>query len=360
MLVRTNAQLAPIEAALTRAGDRVPGARPAVLRPARGRAARSEPCGAAGARTATGLRLLAAIRRALGGRRWATRRRRRRRRGTRGPGAAGALETLLAIVDGLARGDPHADARRASSRSSRRRAAHERDGLGGRRQPPDLPPREGPRVGRGVPADARGGLAADPPGDRRRRGARRGAPAAVRRDHPGAGRTSRCRGRSGARRAAARRAASRAGSCSTSGRARRRAAIRELPGPPVARAAPQPRPGDDRTTRCSRRSASGATGVARDEAMPPYVDRPRRDAGGDRRGRPRSLGAPAPGEGHGPDQAREVRRRDPRGPRLGRVSPTPCVGVTVRAERRLSRVATAAPWADRRDERLARASAARA
>ena len=53
-----------------------------------------------------------------------------------------------------------------------------------RRQPPDLPPGEGARVGRGLPADARGGLAADPPGARRRRGPRRGAPPAVRRHHP--------------------------------------------------------------------------------------------------------------------------------------------------------------------------------
>ena len=52
-----------------------------------------------------------------------------------------------------------------------------------RRQPADVPPRQGPRVGCRVPAPARGGHAADPPG-RHGRGDRRGAAAPVRRPHP--------------------------------------------------------------------------------------------------------------------------------------------------------------------------------
>ena len=66
-----------------------------------------------------------------------------------------------------------------------RRTAIEAGGDGDRRRAPDLPPGQGARVGRGLPARARGRHAADPPGDRTRR-AGRGATPALRRDHPGA------------------------------------------------------------------------------------------------------------------------------------------------------------------------------
>ena len=73
--------------------------------------------------------------------------------------------------------------RRSSPRSSG--GPRSRPAGGDRRRTPDLPPRQGPRVGRGLPARARGRHAADPPVDRARR-AGRGATPALRRDHPGA------------------------------------------------------------------------------------------------------------------------------------------------------------------------------
>ena len=97
-----------------------------------------------------------------------------------------SLETLLAIVDELAAADPAADGSRVlgGARGARRARAR---GFGGRREPAHVPPGQGPRVGRGVPAEPRGGDPADPAGEGRRRRDRRGAAAAVRRDHAGAG-----------------------------------------------------------------------------------------------------------------------------------------------------------------------------
>ena len=64
--------------------------------------------------------------------------------------------------------------------TGRDRGRRDRD----RRRAPDLPPGQGPRMGRGLPAGTRGGHAADPPVDRAGR-AGRGTPPALRRDHPG-------------------------------------------------------------------------------------------------------------------------------------------------------------------------------
>ena len=74
-----------------------------------------------------------------------------------------------------------ARARSPSSSTSSARASGRRRGRGVHLL--TLPPREGPRVGRGLPAAARGEGAADPAGPHRR-GARRGAAAALRRHHP--------------------------------------------------------------------------------------------------------------------------------------------------------------------------------
>ena len=182
VLVRMNAQIEPIEAALTEAGlayqvrgvrfyDRpeVKGAISSLRRPGL---------------EATGLALLERGPAAMG--------RRGRVRGGRGVGSEGreaqerqsSLETLLDIVTSVVRATPSArcgDVSRRAGPPRRPRAGGRRR----RRQPPDLPPGEGARVGRGVPADARGGLAADPPGARRRGRPGRGAAPALRRDHAG-------------------------------------------------------------------------------------------------------------------------------------------------------------------------------
>ena len=176
-----------------------------------------------------------------------------------------SLETLLAIVTSVVQATPSARCRecpRGAGRPRRPRARQRRR----RRQPPDLPPREGPRVGRGLPADARGGLAADPPGARRRRGPRRGATPPLRRHHacprpPGA-----VVGATAGDPRPRRRVASRAGSCSTSAAPRR---IRDLGGPPVPRVR-APRPGDDGDPVFAALREWRA-GIARDEGMPAYV-----------------------------------------------------------------------------------------
>ena len=65
---------------------------------------------------------------------------------------------------------------------------------GGRRRAADLSPGQGPRMGRGLPARARGGHAADPPGDRARR-ARPRSDGCCTSGSPALGATSGCRGR---------------------------------------------------------------------------------------------------------------------------------------------------------------------
>ena len=163
VLVRTNAQLAPIEEALTRAGiayvvrglrfyDR-PEVRGAVA------ALRRQP-----ALDEHGVRLLAAIRErwteVLGYEPEAI------AEGNEAQERQASLDTLLAIVEGLTRGDPHIELA-GGARGPRREGRPRAVGIRGRRQPPDPPPREGARVGRRVPAGPRGGRAADPPGDGR-------------------------------------------------------------------------------------------------------------------------------------------------------------------------------------------------
>ena len=72
-----------------------------------------------------------------------------------------------------------------SSAEIERRTEIEAGGRRDRGRAADLPPGQGPRVGRRLPPRARGRHAADPPGDRTGR-AGRGAAAPLRRDHPGA------------------------------------------------------------------------------------------------------------------------------------------------------------------------------
>ena len=180
ILVRTNAQLPAIEAALGAAGIpfHVRGerffARPEVRRAMR-------VAGTLGARRERGTaggqavgRVRARARRAPRhgprgrGRRRTPWRGRHAARTRRGPGQDGSGGGRA----GVPRRGRAADRGRGRRDGDRRRAA-------------DLPPGQGPRVGRGLPARARGGHAADPPVDRARR-AGRGATPALRRDHPGA------------------------------------------------------------------------------------------------------------------------------------------------------------------------------
>ena len=187
VLVRTNAQLEPVESALTRAGVafrvrgvaffKRPDVRAAIDLVRRstdgGVARRASRCGPPSGRRG---------RRELGFEDDAE------ERGNEARERAAAMATLAGILDdlvgasaSLARDDLLADVRPAG----RRRAGGAGAGGGGGVELVDVPPGEGPRVGRGVPADARGRLAADPAGVRRRRGARGGAAAALRRDHAG-------------------------------------------------------------------------------------------------------------------------------------------------------------------------------
>ena len=179
VLVRMNAQIEPVEAALTEAGvayqvrgvrfyDRpeVKAAITSLRRPALDE---------------TGPALLGAVRR-----RWADEvgfeEDGRRDRGAGGPGAAVLARDAARDRDlGRARrcrGDGR-DRARGAGRPRRARAGQR----GRRRQPAHLPPGQGARMGCGLPADARGGLAADPPGARRRRGVGRGAAPPLRGDH---------------------------------------------------------------------------------------------------------------------------------------------------------------------------------
>ena len=79
--------------------------------------------------------------------------------------------------------DPAADTEAFLAEVGRRTAAEAEGTTGSGRGAPDLPPGQGPRVGRRLPPRARGGDPADPPGQRARRD-RGGAPAPLRRDHP--------------------------------------------------------------------------------------------------------------------------------------------------------------------------------
>ena len=145
-----------------------------------------------------------------------------------------------------------------------------------------------------------------------RRGARRGARLLYVGHHPRPACTSPCPGRSGARAGVARLAASRAASCSTCVRARG-TMVTQLAGPPARGAACGG--AATRTTRCSTPSAPGAP-RARQEAMPPYViahDATLSAIAEERHAR----WPPCDASRAWARPAREVRRRDPRGDRGG-------------------------------------------
>ncbi len=91
--------------------------------------------------------------------------------------------------------------------------------------------------------------------------------------------------------------------------------VRELPGPAVPRAVPKPRRGDtgdpdDPVFAALREWRTGDRAGRGDAAV---RDRPRRDARGDRRGATAVAGRAPARQGHGPGEARALRRRDPRG-----------------------------------------------
>ena len=184
-----------------------------------------------------------------------------------------SLETLLAIVDGVAAADPAADAATVIA-DLEARAAHEREGAA-----------DGVNLltyhrAKGLEWDAvflpslEEGILPIRQAKDDDDGARRGAPPPVRRASRGPACTSRSRGRSGARPAAARRAASPAGSCWTSGRGPG-SRITQLAGPPpaerVAAAQRLGRPG----VRGAPRVADGEGARGGDAAV---RHRPRRDA----------------------------------------------------------------------------------
>ena len=286
-LVRINAQLPRSRGALTRAGiaysfrgqrfydhREVPNAtdlarrsgdsrRPA--RPRRG-----------------GARLLGQARSTTGARRRASRR--------RGSGSDASLELLRGNPRARGRGRRRPQSRdpmpSPSSIGARRRARRLERG----RQPAHLPPGQGPRVGRGRPAGARGGPPADPPGTRTTGSPRSGGCSTS--GSRGRGATSRSRGRPSARPAAESRAASPAASSRTCGRGRRAVTRdRELPAPAAAR-----RPALCRAATCPAHGRAAGWRTVEPARMPSRLRRrSRRDARGDRRGQ--SARAPPPSRG---------------------------------------------------------------
>ena len=188
ILVRTNAQLPAIEAALGAAGIpfHVRGerffARPEVRRAMRvaGLLARVE------SEDALVTRLATAFERELGVRRDTV---------PDGEAAAerhGAVVTLLELAEDLARTEPAADVPAFLAEVERRTAGRGRRGRD-RCRAPDLPPRQGPRVGCGLPPGTRGGHAADPPIDRPRTSSRRSGACSTS-GSPGRGDICGCRG----------------------------------------------------------------------------------------------------------------------------------------------------------------------
>ena len=215
ILVRTNAQLVGFEAALTARRDRVHRPRRPLLRPARRPRRPRRHCGAV----------------PRGACRRSSRDRWRKELGfdeAEPPGSGAeardrhaALSTLLAI-GAIARGRA---AGRHRGRLPRRARPSRRGRVGSRRRrrhPLDAASGQGPRVGRRLPAAARGGNAPDPPVLLRRRCARRGATPPLRRHHPRATPPRAVVGGLARRREGARRVRGRRGSSPSCGRTRSR------------------------------------------------------------------------------------------------------------------------------------------
>ena len=180
VLVRTNAQLVPLEQAFTRAGVayQVRGQRFYERRDVR-----------------DAIRVVRDAGLTVDGPRLRARRPRPVVQRARLPGRGRADRRRGARADCRARHAPGNPRRRRRARPGRRGARRSCRARGSRRgrapriadrhQPAHLPPRQGHGMGRRLPADARGRLPADPP---RRGGAgrpRRGAPALLRRHHAG-------------------------------------------------------------------------------------------------------------------------------------------------------------------------------
>ena len=308
VLVRTNAQLEPVESALTRAGVafRVRGV--AFFKRQDVRAAIDVVRRSKARRSATGVALRAAVRAA-----WTSELGFEDDAGERGAEArerAAAMATLAGILDDLVGGVGVARAGRPAGgvRPAGRRRGCGRGRGRRRRGARDVPPGEGPRVGRGLPADARGRVAADPPGLRRRGGARGGAAAALRRDHEGPGPSRPVVGGAARRRTAtqpvprrARRPERDAG-CGAAAARGGRCRVRKAAADARARS---------RTRRTSPRCAPGGPPGRRTDEVPAYVVAHDATLAGDRRSSSDDAGGARPGEGHGPDEARPLRGRDP-------------------------------------------------
>jgi DNA helicase II / ATP-dependent DNA helicase PcrA len=296
VLVRTNAQLAPIEEALTRAGvayvvrglrfyDRpeVRGAVTALRRPP--------------ALDAHGVRLLAAIRErwtdALGYEAGAI------AEGNEAQERQASLDTLLAIVEGLTRGDPHIELG-AVLADLEARAAHEKGGSADGVNLLTLHRAKGLEWDAVfLPALEEGGL-----------------PIRQAIDDDEALAEERRLLYVGLTRARTHLALSWAERRETRGRESRRqpsrflldlrprpapgSRLRELPGPPVVRAAPKPRTGGDPDDPRFAALREWRTGVARDEAMPPYVIAHDATLAAIAEAKPRSLAALRRVKGMGP------------------------------------------------------------
>ena len=296
VLVRTNAQLAPIEEALTRAGiayvvrglrfyDR-PEVRGAVT------ALRRQP-----ALDAHGIRLLAAIRErwteALGYEPDAV------VEGNEAQERQASLDTLLAIVEGLTRGDPQVELAGVLA-DLEARAAHEKAGSADGVNLLTLHRAKGLEWDAVfLPALEEGGL-----------------PIRQAMDDDAALAEERRLLYVGLTRARTHLTLSWAERRETRGRESRRqpsrflldlrprpapgSRIRELPGPPIARSVPKPRSGGDPDDPLFAALREWRTGVARDEAMPPYVVAHDATLAAIAEARPRSLAALRRVKGMGP------------------------------------------------------------
>ena len=300
ILVRTNAQLVGFEAALTGGRDRVHRPRRPLLRPARrprrprrtaGRC-RGSPDGDRRRPMAQGARLRRVSAAGI------------RCRGARPP--RGALDVARdgAIARGRAAGRHRCRLPRRARPSRRGRVGSRRR----RRHPLDAASRQGPRVGRRLPAAARGGNAPHPPVLLRRRCARRGAPPALRRHHPRAPPPRAVVGGLARSAPRGRRVRGRRGSSPSCGRTRSRDRHRSR----AQRSRPSSCP--PRTSRCSRSSSSGAVSVPVPTASPPMswptTRRSPPSRSGDHRTRRACWRCPASVSAKWPSTARDPRDHD--------------------------------------------------
>ena len=232
-----------------------------------------------------------------------------------------ALALVLEIA-GEVRRQRSPRSRGGTPRRARGAGGRRSGGLRRRREPADAPPGEGARVGRGLPPRAGGGDAADPAGGRRRRGARGGAAAALRRPDARPPPPHALVGRAAGRvRAIANRGGARAASCAHSRQAAVRATAADasvgsrgpyarvtiLPGARSSR-----RPDAPPTSRSWPICARGDRRAPARTTCPPMSSPMTRCWPRSWRSGRASPADAAAGQGHGPDEARALRRGDPR------------------------------------------------